>query len=39
MKAFICGNTAVKDFVDNDYTRWLEKLTNIKLDMDIPPAA
>ena len=39
IKAFICGNTAVKDYVDNEYTRWLENLTNIKLDMDIPPVA
>ena len=39
IKAFICPNTAVKDYVDNEYTRWLENLTNIKLDMDIPPVA
>ena len=39
IKAFICPNTAVKDYNDNEYTRWLTELTNISLELDIPPVA
>ncbi len=37
LKAFLCPNSATKDYVDNEYTRWLEELTNIKFELDIPP--
>ena len=37
IKAFICPNSAVKDYNDNEYTRWLTELTNISLELDIPP--
>jgi len=37
IKAFICPNSSVKDYNDNEYTRWLTDLTNISLDLDIPP--
>ncbi len=39
IKAFICPNTSVKDYNDNEYTRWLTELTNITLELDIPPVA
>lgn len=39
IKAFICPNSAVKDYNDNEYTRWLTGLTNITLELDIPPVA
>jgi len=39
IKAFICPSSAVKDYNDNDYTRWLTELTNISLELDIPPVA
>ena len=39
MTAFICPNTAVSDYEDNEYTRWLEEQTNIKLIMNLPPVA
>lgn len=37
IQAFICPNSAVKDYNDNEYTRWLSGLTNINLELDIPP--
>jgi putative aldouronate transport system substrate-binding protein len=37
LKVFLCPNSAVKDYNDNEYARWLEGLTNIKLELDIPP--
>lgn len=39
MTAFICPNTAVSDYEDNEYTRWLEEQTNIHLIMNLPPVA
>jgi len=39
MKVFMCPNTAVSDYVNNEYTKWLEAKTNIKLEMDLPPVA
>ena len=37
IKAFLCPNSSVKDYNDNEYARWLEQLTNIKFELDIPP--
>jgi len=39
MKVFMCGNTSVSDYVNNEYTKWLEAKTNIKLEFDLPPVA
>ncbi|OQA47607.1 MAG: Lipoprotein LipO precursor [Chloroflexi bacterium ADurb.Bin325] len=38
MTAFICPNTAVSDYEDNEFTKWLEEQTNIHLIMNLPPA-
>lgn len=37
IKAFMCPTSMVRDYTDNEFTRWLEELTNIKLEFDIPP--
>ena len=39
MKVFMCPNTAVSDYVNNEFTKWLEAQTNIKLELDLPPVA
>jgi len=39
MKVFMCPNTAVSDYVNNEFTKWLEAQTNIKLEFDLPPVA
>ncbi|MBX3015075.1 MAG: extracellular solute-binding protein [Caldilineaceae bacterium] len=39
IRAFLCPNSSVKDYNDNEYTRWLTELTNIQLELDIPPVA
>jgi len=39
MKVFMCPNTAVSDYVNNEFTKWLEEQTNIKLELDLPPVA
>jgi putative aldouronate transport system substrate-binding protein len=39
INAFMCPTSMVRDYTDNEFTRWLEELTNIKLDFDIPPMA
>jgi len=39
VKVFMCGNTAVSDYVNNEFTKWLEAKTNIKLEFDLPPVA
>ncbi|MCB0117342.1 MAG: extracellular solute-binding protein, partial [Caldilineaceae bacterium] len=37
IKAFLCPNSSVSDYNDNEYTRWLTNLTNISFELDIPP--
>jgi putative aldouronate transport system substrate-binding protein len=37
IKAFMCPTSMVRDYKDNEFTRWLEGLTNINLEFDIPP--
>jgi putative aldouronate transport system substrate-binding protein len=39
MTAFICPNTAVSDYENNEFTKWLEAQTNIHLVMNLPPVA
>lgn len=39
IKAFICPRSAVKDYKENEFTYWLEDLTGINLEFDIPPVA
>ena len=39
MKVFMCPNTAVSDYINNEFTKWLEAKTNIKLEFDLPPVA
>ncbi len=39
MTVFMCPSTAVSDYEDNEYTRWLEEQTNIHLIMNLPPVA
>ncbi len=39
MTAFICPNTAVSDYEDNEFTKWLEEQTNIHLIMNLPPVS
>ena len=35
----MCPNTAVSDYENNEFTKWLEAQTNIKLELDLPPVA
>jgi len=35
----MCPTNMIKDYTNNEFTKWLEAKTNIKLDFDIPPMA
>ncbi len=37
IQAFLCPTSMVRDYKDNEFTRWVEELTNINLEFDIPP--
>ncbi|MBX3050473.1 MAG: extracellular solute-binding protein [Caldilineaceae bacterium] len=37
IKAFLCPTSMVKDYKENEFTYWLEDLTGINLEFDIPP--
>ena len=39
MKVFMCPTNMIKDYTNNEFTKWLEAKTNIKLEFDIPPMA
>jgi putative aldouronate transport system substrate-binding protein len=39
IQAFMCPTSMVRDYEDNEFTRWVEELTNINLEFDIPPMA
>lgn len=39
IRAFLCPTSMVRDYKDNEFTRWVEELTNITLEFDIPPMA
>lgn len=39
IKAFLCPTNMIKDYSNNEFTKWLEDLTNIHLEFDIPPMA
>lgn len=38
LRMAIQGNAQVTDFTDNDFTKWLEEKTNIKLEIEVLPA-
>jgi putative aldouronate transport system substrate-binding protein len=39
LKVLLVQTTGVSDYVDNEFTKWLEEKTNIKLEFDIAPMA
>jgi putative aldouronate transport system substrate-binding protein len=39
LKILLVQTTGVSDFVDNEFTKWLQDKTNIKLEFDIAPMA
>jgi putative aldouronate transport system substrate-binding protein len=39
ISVFLCPTHNVRDYEDNEFTRWLEEKTNIHLEFDIPPMA
>ncbi len=39
IQAFLCPTNLVRDYADNEFTKWLEEKTNIHLEFDIPPMA
>ncbi len=38
LRMAILGNPLVTDFTDNDFTRWVEEQTNIKLEIEVLPS-
>jgi len=39
IKAFMCPTSMIKDYTNNEFTKWLEEKTNVKFEFDIPPMA
>jgi len=39
IKAFVCPTNMVKDYKENEFTYWLEDLTGINLEFDVPSQA
>jgi putative aldouronate transport system substrate-binding protein len=37
LSVFLCPTSLVRDFDDNEFTRWVEEKTNINLEFDVPP--
>ncbi len=39
IKAFVCPTNMIKDYKENEFTYWLEDLTGINLEFDVPAQA